>query len=613
MAKPTRKTGKRNASDRAASRGSRRDPAASGAPRGVVADAAPWQRKLSPSMQALWCDWSERGEEALDERRASFGVLSASEPHKPARSVVFVYCDPAAKLGALEGEGVRLNRAKGALRTGVVPFEALRSLCETDGVLRVRPARRMASKMNLALPAVGVPAFRSASKLGGGGVVIGVVDSGIDASHPAFAGRILRIWDQTIAGPGVTEGGYGIELEPPMLTASRDVEGHGTHVAGIAAAADATFPGVAPEADLVIVKTTMLDANIADGVRYVFRVAKDLGRPAVVNLSLGGHFDAHDGTDPLSAEIDDLVGPGRIVCCAAGNEGDDAIHARLDVPAHGTVRTRFVIGDDAIVRLNCWYAGAARLELAIASPSGVVTPFQGAITKPGTVVTADTPEGRIRFTGGLPDPDNGDRQMLAEVRRSPASTGSGGTWTLMVRNPGAAPVRFDAWMLAADPASGFGAPGASDDLKIGSPGAAAGAITVAAFTTRAGWTDIDGTGRALNFVLNDVSSFSSEGPLRNGARKPDVAAPGAAIASCVSRGAPTKRSFLLDDRHRINLGTSMATPFVVGLVALLLERNPKLDPAAVKAALAAASAVPGAPAGAFDTKWGFGIVNAATL
>lgn len=86
-------------------------------------------------------------------------------------------------------------------------------------------------------------------------------------------------------------------------------------------------------------KSDLLDAHIADGVRYAFRLADERGRPAVVNLSLSGHADAHDGTDPLSQIIDAESGPGRLVCCAAGNEGDESIHAALPLQGRaGRVR-----------------------------------------------------------------------------------------------------------------------------------------------------------------------------------------------------------------------------------------------------------------------------------
>src|SRR5262249_43731515 len=201
-----------------------------------------------------------------------------------------------------------------------------------------------------------------------------------DPQHPAFTGRILRTWDQTLptAGGGVAEGAYGVELTGAMIGTSRDTHGHGTHVAGIAAGVDPTFGGVAPAASLLVVKTDFLDAHIAGGVRYIFRVAGERNRAAVVNLSLGGHSDAHDGTDSLSQIIDAESGPGRIVCCAAGNEGHDNIHAQDAVAAAGLSTVRFMVpmGTVGVAELNGWYTGSATLEVAVRSPGGFVTHLQ---------------------------------------------------------------------------------------------------------------------------------------------------------------------------------------------------------------------------------------------
>lgn len=104
--------------------------------------------------------------------------------------------------------------------------------------------------------------------------------------------------------------------------------------------------------------------------------------PAVVNLSLGGHDDPHDGTDSLSQVIDQAVGPGRIVCCAAGNAGNDNIHAQVQV-RKGSTRTiacavarRSAFDLRVVAALTGWYAGADRLAVAVVSPSDQQTPFQ---------------------------------------------------------------------------------------------------------------------------------------------------------------------------------------------------------------------------------------------
>jgi len=279
--------------------------------------------KIAPGLISAFEDYQREGHQGLSRHTQSLGVLSIEDSPKPARAVVFIHCDPQASLEHLADYRIRINQPAGRVRTAFLPVESLEPLSEEPTIRRIVPSRYMRLFMDVAPGRVNLPTFRASSGLNGNGVIIGVVDTGIDPNHPAFAGRILRIWDQVLPGPGVVEGDYGVELTGPLLSVSRDPHGHGTHVAGIAAGAGDSLGGVAPEAELVIVKTDLQDAHVADAVRYIFRVAREMGRPAVINLSLGGHDDAHDGSDSLSQIIDGESGPGRIVCCAAGNEGDD--------------------------------------------------------------------------------------------------------------------------------------------------------------------------------------------------------------------------------------------------------------------------------------------------
>jgi|GEM_PF-1914862 len=193
----------------------------------------------------------------------------------------------------------------------------------------------------------------------GRGVVVGVVDSGLDWDHPDFWSspsdtRILYIWNQTITPVGgenpPPEFGYGVEYDSSDVIAGtpREVDstGHGTHVMGGAAGdGSATnglepagrYAGLAPDAYLIPVKTTWLDADVVDGVDYIFRRAEALGLPCVVNLSLGSHYGPHDGTGPFEAAIANLTGPGKMVVGAAGNSGNDPLHARVVVSGTDSV------------------------------------------------------------------------------------------------------------------------------------------------------------------------------------------------------------------------------------------------------------------------------------
>jgi subtilisin family serine protease len=175
----------------------------------------------------------------------------------------------------------------------------------------------------------------------GRGVVVGIVDQGIDFNHPDFKfangkTRVLRYWDHTIdQNDGFSPYGYGrlwtnTEIDNGTCTSLESTTAHGTTVSGAAvgnARANSRNRGVAPEADIVVVETDFNLANwtltIADAVDYIFKYADSIGKPAVVNLSLGAYLGSHDARDPAGLYIDQLLSEkeGRIVVCAAGNSG----------------------------------------------------------------------------------------------------------------------------------------------------------------------------------------------------------------------------------------------------------------------------------------------------
>ncbi len=576
--------------------------------------------KLSAGLLLAFEDYQEEGQEGLDTHKRSLGIVSATSDFKPTRSVVFIYCDEQADLSHLSQHGIRINQNTGSVRTAFLPIESLDALSEEPAIHRIKPSRKLHAHMDVAPNKVNLPKFKNETGLTGKGVIVGIVDTGIDPKHPCFTGRILRIWDQTLPGPGVKEGSYGAELQEKILSISRDTNGHGTHVAGTSAGADSKYGGVAPEAELVIVKTDLQDAHVADAVRYIFRVAEEMERPAVVNLSLGGHADGHDGTDSLSKIIDAESGPGKIVCCAAGNEGNDNIHGQSIVHSEKRRTMRFNVpyNQVGIVWLNGWYDGKGKLEVSLRSPNGFVTPYQAIITDGNPSQKYLLPDGRIEIVTAGPDAANGDYNFFCQIRGLGvgkfALPVSGGIWQLRVRNTSGENVRLDVWSL--DDKGGsvfFTGKSIEDSVKIGSPGASSSAITVAAYTTKTEYKDVDGNQRKVGLDIDEISEFSSEGPLRNQAQKPDVAAPGAMIVSALSADAGFPRSMMVSDKFVAMAGTSMATPFVTGVVALLLQKNPKLDSQAIKELFNKYSSIPHKAPGTFDNKWGFGVIDIANL
>ena len=202
-----------------------------------------------------------------------------------------------------------------------------------------------------------LPVVSGITALSGNGVLIAVIDSGIDYLLGDFrdenGSRILYLWDQTLEGDISNAGQFSIgteftkeEIDRAIVAAdmgngrmdytkaregvpSVDVSGHGTAVTGIAAGSSVSplYQGVAPQSSLIIVKlrgqrqNAPLTTDLMRGITYVIRKALDLGMPVAINLSIGDTYGAHDGTSLLEQYIDSVSGNGRnVICIGAGNE-----------------------------------------------------------------------------------------------------------------------------------------------------------------------------------------------------------------------------------------------------------------------------------------------------
>ncbi len=177
----------------------------------------------------------------------------------------------------------------------------------------------------------------------GKGAYVGIMDSGFDLSHPMFRAvdgtlRVDALLDQTKNNRTYTRQ----QLQTGWANGSNpgaDEDGHGSHVATIAAGSPYRgFEGVAPDARYLLVKSDM--ENLAPAASWIFRTAKSA--PCVINISLGHHYGAHDGSDAEERVFERLVGPGRIVMLAAGNERTDNIHIGARFPK-ARPRLRYLI------------------------------------------------------------------------------------------------------------------------------------------------------------------------------------------------------------------------------------------------------------------------------
>lgn len=545
---------------------------------------------------------------------------------------VFIHCDEDADFGGLAGVRMHSHK-KTRVRTATVDFhnplivvDGLGKLMEHTKVHYISSSMQLTPLNDIAAVKTGLTNFRiSHGALTGKGVVIGIIDSGIDSLHPAFddhihSSRIHSIWDQTIPGDGLNgEPSYGQVLTDTDMAGSLDEFGHGTQIAGIAAGSHPLFGGVAHEATIVVVKTDFQTAHIADGIRYVFTIADELGKPAVVNLSAGGQLDSHDGMDDLSKFIaQELDGTtGKIVVAAAGNDGTNKTHARVVLPPREKNKPKpsrishFEIPDGTAIRqlvLRAWYRSDGQGLIRLINPSGTAVAntrlkanrreFAPAnILAVNHVPYSDGKSEAFTAETLVPCVLNNSHELMIDTRRDPNL--ETGPWRLEIENDSDVELTVDIWLWAPESAKSpeFARGINSPERKIGSPGCSEDAITVASYTTR---------GDGLLFEKDVISQFSSPGPLRNDKLKPDVAAPGALIISARSNKTEALVTRAIGSGFTTGSGTSMSAAFVTGVCALLLQNNPTLTPAAIKAWLRTHSQIPVEPAVQHHEKWGYG-------
>lgn len=558
-------------------------------------------KKLSASLSDVVQEYEEVGVTAsvVNSTRASITPIFVPSGGGAPEAVIFIRCDENASFENLPG--IHVNSEKGTLRTAKVSLDVIEELSKKEDVEQLIASAKFSPLNDRAAELTQLNNFRNSNNqhLTGKGVIIGIVDTGIDSSHPSFEGRILSIWDQEIKGSGWEARNYGKVLTGALLAASEDSIGHGTHVAGIAAGSHDHFGGVAPDAHLIVVKTDFNNAHIGDGIEYIFAEADKLGMPAVVNLSLGNHTNAHDGTDCLSELVDISSREGRIIVAAAGNEGETDIHAGADISPGYIAEVKFRISSDQtppIVIFSGWYEGTGKCEISVRTPSGSITPPQELISQGETTRYHQIENMFISIsTPATPSPRNGDRQFRVKLQSSLIGQIQPGKWQIIIRNAGESEVKVDIWSAVPDVFSvaKFLPPFRKDDIKIGSPGCARSAITVGAYTTKNNWLTVTGSTQRRHVDEKGIANFSSQGPTRDGRLKPDIVAPGEYIASCLSgQVSQPEQSDLVNPLFIIRAGTSMSCPFVAGLCALLLQKNSSMTSDEIKKFLQENAKVP---------------------
>ncbi len=547
--------------------------------------------------------------------------------------------------GLLRARGIEVNTVASGWITARCPLGLVTALREIPGIERIEVAERCRPTLDVSAVDVGLPSVRTVGATDitgqtGQGVVVGIVDTGVDLGHADLRNangttRIVWLWDQTATGGTPPAGfSYGAEYDSASindgLAPETDTDGHGTHVITTAAGNGRatgnglpanTYVGVAPKADVIAVKSTFATTAIVDGVSYIFFMAGNLGKKAVVNLSLGTQAGPHDGTYGFDQMINALTGAGKIVVSTAGNRQLDDLHGRIDL--NGTTPGSMTMSvptytknpgtDNDYVLFGAWYPGLDQISITVTSPNGATL---GPVV-PSTTQSLNSSDGFISIFNATTSPSNGDNEIYIEiVDQVSAKVPEPGTWTFTFT-----PITLgstgivDAYIFGNSLGNGSQLArivgGLVADGVIGSPGSADSVITVAAHTTKDCFPSVDGNSYCWNPlpVLDAIAPFSSHGPLRNGSLKPDISGPGNGITAGRSAAASYPIELIAPDGVHANLaGTSMAAPHVAGAVALLLAQPEWANarPSAIRQRLQSTARTDAFTGAVPNVTWGYG-------
>lgn len=417
----------------------------------------------------------------------------------------------------------------------------------------------------------------------GQGVLVGIVDTGIEYQHQAFlnidgTSRIVSIWDQTInnGGPPPQNLTYGTEYtqeninvalkseNPLSIVPSQDEIGHGTMLAGIIAGninISADFSGVVPNSELVITKLKQAkeinkemlaippdklcfqETDILFGINYLLSVAFKLNRPMAICLALGTNQGGHDGYGVLDRYLSYVNRlSGFAIATSGGNEGNTRRHY-LGSTVVGQKTTEFELkvgNNENEFLMELWQQVPYRVSIDIRSPTGeYIAPIYPGLNE-CFEINFIFESSIIWVNNTIFESESGDQLILIRFVKPQE-----GIWKFGISNIENVASTFNVWLPSGDLITNETYFLESNpDITITSPGTSQDPITTTAYDP----------------ITEGIAIFSSRGYTRINGIKPDLAAPG------VNLTCPT-----LNNNYGSVSGTGAAAAHTVGILAMVLE------------------------------------------
>lgn len=399
---------------------------------------------------------------------------------------------------------------------------------------------------------------RDDNELSGEGVIVSVIDSGIDYSHPIFRRSnetvISEIWDLSQSGNPPAPYKLGSVFTKEDIEASKnnpdyrlltyDESGHGTAVAGI-------ITTIAPKANLLIIKlgrgpeALSTTSSLMLGIDYSINYAIRMNMPLVINLSYGNNYGDHGSNSIVEDYIDSVSRVSKIsIAAGTGNDGDASRHAQFVLGETPWKEIEFGIGElETGINLQIWRNYSDAVDLVIKTPSGIEL---GPITPLSRITRYEINNMDILIINGGPSPINANQETYISIIPQNQYIESG-IWSVFFNPKSISQGRFDIWLPVKGSTSSnifFLNPSELTTLTI--PSTARNVISVGAYDP----------------ATLTYASFSGRGYTINNEVKPDIAAPGVDIEIAVPGG-----------NYGIGSGTSFATPFVSGGIAIMMQKG----------------------------------------
>lgn len=521
---------------------------------------------------------------ATPEERAKSGNLNVGyNPEEQSWDVIVKYSGDISGLAAV---GIRVEPMVNEYAILRVPESLIDTLSQLPQIEYVEKPKRLFFAINQAKAASCVNLVQQgANMLDGRGVLVAIIDSGIDYYHDDFRNddgttRILRLWDQTLDRVFTKE-----EIDEALATGTRagaralvpsvDISGHGTAVASIAAGNGrenrGQYRGIAFQSPLIVVKLGVPQeagfprtTELMRAVNFAVREAVAMQMPIAINLSFGNTYGSHDGTSLLETFLDDISNYGKtVIVVGTGNEGVAGGHISGVLTMEGPQEVELSVGDyQQSFSVQLWKSYADIFDISIITPSGeVIGPISSRLG-PQTINYGNT---QILLYYGKPGPYSVAQEIYLDFLPLDTYIDSG-VWRFRLTPRQIVEGKYDLWLPSAgvlNESTRFLR--ASPETTLTIPSTAAKVISVGAYDdTYQSYADFSGRGYTRR--TNQV--------------KPDLAAPGVGIIAAKAGGG-----------YETVTGTSFATPFVTGSSALLMQwgivdgRDPFLFGEKVKAYL----------------------------